>query len=133
MRKIWRYFINFWKGIWAVIKSMGNWRGVLSLLIVWLVVSGAGLVVLGFIFQNNWLKGIGLTIYAFWLGPFTPLIPLIIALAMVVQRFVFLDRNVSYKNVKEKFQIAFSKKEDKEINEDEKEEEIVNENKDNNE
>lgn len=113
MKKAWRAFANFWKGIWEIVKSMGNWRGVLSLLIVWLIISGSGIFVLGFVFNNTLLKGIGIAMYAFWLGPFTPLIPLNIALAMVVQRFVFLDKNVSWKSIKEKFRGAF--KEDKEI------------------
>jgi N6-L-threonylcarbamoyladenine synthase len=113
MKKAWRAFANFWKGIWEIVKSMGNWRGVLSLLIVWLIISGSGIFVLGFVFNNTLLKGIGIAMYAFWLGPFTPLIPLNIALAMVVQRFVFLDKNVSWKSIKEKFRETF--KEDKEI------------------
>lgn len=94
---------RFLKGIWAVVKSMGNWRGVLSLFIVWLIISGSGLIILGFIIRNNWLKGIGITMYAFWLGPFTPLIPINIGLAMLMQRFIFRDKSVSMENIKEKF------------------------------
>jgi len=94
---------GFCKGIWAVVKSMGNWRGVLSLFIVWLIISGAGLIILGFIIRNNWLKGIGITMYAFWLGPFTPLIPINIGLAMLMQRFIFRDKSVSMESIKEKF------------------------------
>ena len=94
---------RFCKRIWAVVKSMGNWRGVLSLFIVWLIISGAGLIILGFIIRNNWLKGIGITMYAFWLGPFTPLIPINIGLAMLMQRFIFRDKSVSMESIKEKF------------------------------
>lgn len=94
---------RFCKGIWAVVKSMGNWRGVLSLFIVWLIISGSGLIILGFIIRNNWLKGIGITMYAFWLGPFTPLIPINIGLAMLMQRFIFRDKSVSMESIKEKF------------------------------
>ena len=126
MKKAWKYFVNFWKGIWAIIKSMGNWRGVLSLFIVWLIISGSGLIILGFIIRNNWLKGIGITMYAFWLGPFTPLIPIMIALAMFIQRFVFLDKNVSWKTIKDKFKMVFSEDE----NEKEHKETVVIENED---
>lgn len=103
MKKIWEYFVRFWKGIWAIIKSMGSWQGILSLFIVWLVLSGVGLLIIGFIIQNNWLMGIGTAIFVFWLGPFTPLIPLVIGLAMVVQRYVFLDKRMSFKTFKKAF------------------------------
>ncbi len=41
--------------------------------------------------------------YAFWLGPFTPLIPINIGLAMLMQRFIFRDKSVSMESIKEKF------------------------------
>lgn len=28
IKKTFNWFIRFWKGIWAIIKSMGNWKGV---------------------------------------------------------------------------------------------------------
>lgn len=126
MKKAWKYFVNFWKGIWAIIKSMGNWRGVLSLFIVWASLSGAGLIAIGFIFSSKALRNIGFGIYAFWLGPFTPLIPIMIALAMFIQRFIFLDKNVSWKTIKDKFKMAFSEDE----NEKEHKEIVVIENED---
>jgi len=98
-----RKFINFWKGIWNVIKSMSNWKGVLSLILVWLIISGAGLILIGVIVGNVWLIGVGTSIYAFWLAPLTPLIPINIALALVMQRFIFRDKSVSIENIKQKF------------------------------
>ena len=98
-----RKFINFWKGIWNVIKSMSNWKGVLSLILVWLIISGAGLILIGFIVGNVWLIGVGTSIYTFWLAPLTPLIPINIALALFVQRFIFRDKSVSIENIKQKF------------------------------
>ena len=103
LRRWWIWFVRFWKGIWAVVKSMGNWKGVLSLLIVWLLISGSGVALIGFILQNGWLIGLGTTIYGFWLLPATPLIAINIALAMLVQRFVFQDRNVTWQSIKSKF------------------------------
>ncbi|MCK9319548.1 hypothetical protein [Methanoculleus sp.] len=120
IKKWWRWFVNFWKGIWAIVKSMGSWKGVVSLILVWLIISGSGVALVGFILQNAWLIGVGTSIYTFWLLPLTPMIPINIALAMVVQRFIFQDRNVSIKSIKEKFKEAF-KKEEKE-NENGKEE-----------
>ncbi len=112
LRRWWNWFVRFWKGIWAVVKSMGNWKGVLSLLIVWLLISGSGVALIGFILQNGWLIGLGTTIYGFWLLPATPLIAINIALAMLVQRFVFQDRNVTWQSIRSKFKEAFTKEED---------------------
>lgn len=111
LKKWWHWFVNFWKGIWIIVKSMGNWKGVTSLIIVWLIISGSGVALVGFILQNAWLIGVGTSIYTFWLLPLTPMIPINIALAMVVQRFIFQDRNVSIKSIKEKFKEAFKKEE----------------------
>lgn len=111
IKKWWRWFVNFWKGIWAIVKSMGSWKGVVSLILVWLIISGSGVALVGFILQNAWLIGVGTSIYTFWLLPLTPMIPINIALAMVVQRFIFQDRNVSIKSIKEKFKEAFKKEE----------------------
>lgn len=107
IKRWWRWFVNFWKGIWAVVKSMGNWKGVLSLLIVWLLISGSGVSLLGVIIANTWLIGIGATIYGFWLLPLTPLVPINIGIAMLMQRYVFRDKNVSFKAIKAKFKEAF--------------------------
>lgn len=123
MKKYWNYFVRFWKGIWNIVKSMGNWRGVLSLLIVWLALSGSGVFILGFIISDSWLMGIGSAIYAFWLLPGTPLIAINIAVAMVVQRFVFLDKNVTWEAVKTRFKEAFE--EDEKDQEDCPEEETI--------
>ncbi len=112
LRRWWIWFVRFWKGIWAVVKSMGNWKGVLSLLIVWLLISGSGVALIGFILQNGWLIGLGTTIYGFWLLPATPLIAINIAFAMLVQRFVFQDRNVTWQSIRSKFKEAFAKEED---------------------
>lgn len=80
IKKTFNWFIRFWKGIWAIIKSMGNWKGILI--------------------ANAWLIGIGATIYGFWLLPLTPLIPINIAIAMLIQRFIFRDKNVSFNVIK---------------------------------
>ena len=105
-----RKFINFWKGIWEVIKSMSNWKGVLSLILVWLIISGAGLILIGVIVGNVWLIGVGTSIYAFWLAPLTPLIPINIALALFAQRFIFRDKSISWKVIKQKFKEIGGKK-----------------------
>lgn len=101
--KITTFIIHIWVGIWNVIKSMGNWKGVISLLITWLILSGSGLIIIGWIFAIKKLVIIGISIYGFWLLPLTPLIPITIMIAMLIQKFVFVDKNVSIKNIKERF------------------------------
>lgn len=94
---------RLWLGIWRVIKQMGSIRGVIALILVWLVISGSGVSLLGIIFKNGYLIGLGATIYAFWLAPLTPLIPINIALAMIIQRYVFRDKRVGWSNIKSQF------------------------------
>lgn len=103
------FWKRFWKGIWQVVKQMGSVRGVLALVLVWLLISGAGVSLLGIIFKNGYLIGLGATIYAFWLAPLTPLIPINIALAMLIQRYVFRDKRIGWRNIKTQFKEAFKK------------------------
>jgi len=88
---------------------MGSIRGVIALILVWFVISGSGVSLLGLVFQNGYLIGLGATIYAFWLAPLTPLIPINIALAMIIQRYVFRDKRVGWINIKSQFKEAFKK------------------------
>lgn len=112
IKRLTAWNVRLWKGIWAVLRSMGNWKGVVSLITVWIVISGAGVAIVGVVIQNNYLIGLGSAIFAFWAGPFTPLIPLNIALAMAIQRFVFRDKSITIKSIKEKFKQAFQKNKD---------------------
>ena len=105
MRKI----LKFFKGVWSVIKSMGNWKGVISLLITWLILSGSGLIIIGWILAINKLVIIGISIYGFWLLPLTPLMPITILIAMMIQKFVFRDKSISIKNIKERFKEGMGK------------------------
>lgn len=109
--RITTFFINIWIGIFKLMKQMGNWRGLISLLISWLMLSGSGLIILGIILKVKALTTIGIAIYAFWLGPFTPLIPLMIGFALVLQRVVFRDKNVKKDKIIALFKEAFKKEE----------------------
>lgn len=94
-----------------MVKGMGNIKGVFSLLVVWLVFSGVGLALVGLIFRNGYLIGLGGLIFGFWAAPFTPLIPLCIAVAMLFQRYVLRDKSVGWTQIKKKFKEAFEKDE----------------------
>ncbi len=106
------FWKRFWRGIFGVIKQMGSVRGIIALILTWLLLSGVGVGFVGIILKNAYLIGLGGTMVAFWVAPFTPLIPITIAISMLIQRYVFQDRRVSWRNIKEQFTKAF-KKDDK--------------------
>lgn len=54
IKRWWDWWVRFWKGVWAVVKSMGSWKGVLSLRITWLAISGSGISLIGIILTNAW-------------------------------------------------------------------------------
>lgn len=111
MKKLLKWFLNFWKMIWEVVKSMSNWKGIISLILVWFIISGSGIFLVGFVFKNSYLMWLGGAIYIVWLTPI-PLIPINIAIALLVQRFVFQDKTISWKVIKEKFKQIWSKDDD---------------------
>lgn len=96
-------------GIWVIVKRMGSWQGVLSLVLVWLTLSGAGVSAVGIIFKIPYLVGLGGLIFGFWVAPFTPLIPICIAIAMLFQRYVLRDKSIGWKQIKAQFGEAFAK------------------------
>lgn len=108
-KKIFITFINFFKFVWGLLKSIGTWRGILSFIIVWFVLSGTPLILLGFIFDKEYLIITGTSMSAFWLAPFTPLIPISLMFSMLIQKFVLRDKNVSMKQIKEEYNKAFKK------------------------
>lgn len=83
-------------------------KGIPSILLAWFLISGSGLFIVGVIVKNATLKIIGATIYAFWLTPI-PLNLFIIAVALVIQRYIFRDKTVTFGMIKESFRKGFSK------------------------
>lgn len=118
MKNMLKKFINFWKkfflAMWILIKKLGSIRGIISFIIVWTILSGSGVFILGWIFRNPYLMGIGAGIFAFWTAPFTPLMPLTLVIALIFQRFVLLDKRVSMKQIKEEMSKLFNNKDDDE-------------------
>ena len=101
--RFWRYTVYLFKGIWNVIKSMNTWRGWISLIVVWFTLSGTLLIIIGHILNIPTMYATGYSLWLIWLGPGTPLIPITIALALIIQRWVLWDKSVSIKNIKEQF------------------------------
>lgn len=87
-------------------------KGIPSILLAWFLISGSGLFIVGLVVKNATLKIIGATIYAFWLTPI-PLNLFIIAVALVIQRYIFRDKTVTVGMIKESFRKGFKKGEKK--------------------
>jgi NADPH2 dehydrogenase len=81
---------------------MKSFRGLISLFIAYMIFQGWA--VLFIIFGNAWMKGIGAGVIAFWFGPGTPTIPLILIFALLIQRYVLLDSSNSF-HLKSRWQI----------------------------
>lgn len=92
-------FIEFWKNftlmVWEIIKSMRSIRGMISLLIAYMIYHGWAALsfLIGITTGNGWLIGIGTTVMLFWFGPGTPVIPLILITAMFIQRYILMDKS----------------------------------------
>lgn len=74
---------------------MKTWRGVLSLFISFMIFAGWAYVfiLIGTLAKNAALITIGTAVALFWFGPFTPLIPLVLLFAFLIQRYIFRDRS----------------------------------------
>ena len=105
---MWQAFIIFWKvfflTVWAIIKEMRTVRGILALIISYVIYHGWAVffVAFGTIVGNGWMIGIGTAVMLFWLGPGTPVIPLIIVTALIIQRYVLFDKK-NMINIKDKW------------------------------
>jgi len=76
VKKLWKKLVNFFK---FVLKDKAS---KIIFVIVFLVMSSEVWLcyLLGFIFQNAWLLGIASACWLFWLGPFTPFLPICLAI-----------------------------------------------------
>ncbi len=81
--------------VWEIIKSMRSVRGMISLFIAYMIYHGWALIffIIGTLSGNGWFLGIGTAVMLFWLGPGTPVIPLIIVTALFIQRYLLMDKS----------------------------------------
>jgi len=98
------FWITFFKLVWDVIKSMNTLRGYIALFISFMIFDGWALlfIVFGSIAGNAWMIGIGTTVMLFWVGPGTPVIPLIIITALFIRRYILFEKK-EHVNLKEKW------------------------------
>lgn len=95
IKKIGRFFINLFKLIIETIITMKTWRGLLSLFLSFMIFAGWAYVFIGIgmIFNSPYLVAVGTAVALFWIGPFTPLIPIVIIVAFLIQRHILRDRS----------------------------------------
>lgn len=94
-KRLIRFFINLFKLIWETVKTMKTRRGILALFLSLMIFAGWAYIFIGIgiIFNIPSLVAIGSAVALFWLGPFTPLIPIVILVAFFIQRYLFRDRS----------------------------------------
>lgn len=98
---------RFWIGIWALIKSFKSWQGLVSFFLSFAILAGwaYAFIGIGLITGNHWFTATGTAVITFWWLPLTPGIPSTVALALVIQRFVFHDKTALTKaQILEKFE-----------------------------
>lgn len=95
IKRLIQFFINLFKLIWETIKTMKTARGILALFLSFMLFAGWAYVfmLIGFLTKNYSISGIGSAVVLFWLGPFTPLIPIVILVAFLIQRYILRDRS----------------------------------------
>lgn len=88
-------FKRFWKWVWYWVAfpwvwtfyNIRDWRTAVIFAITFLVLSSEVWVpyLLGLIFKNAWLIGVGTTCWLFWLGPGTPFMVICISLTIAIK------------------------------------------------
>lgn len=99
MKKIIVFWKLFFLMVWEIIKSMRSIRGLLSLLMSYMIFHGWAVLFLGIgiVSSNGWLIGLGSAVILFWFGPGTPVIPLILITALFIQRYILMDQRNKFK------------------------------------
>lgn len=107
LKELFIFIFKTFKTLILIMLQLGI-KGIPSVLLSWLLISGSGLIGLGFILGNSKLKVIGSLIYAFWLTPI-PLNLFIVAVALAIQRYLFRDKRVSLNMIKTAFKKGFKR------------------------
>nr|DAE44641.1 MAG TPA: hypothetical protein [Caudoviricetes sp.] len=73
-----------------LIKQLGNWKTLLIFFIVCAIMSSEVWVmyILGWVLHNQWFIHIGNICWLWWAGPFTPFIPICVAITLFIQKIL---------------------------------------------
>lgn len=85
--------------LWNMFKQFLTPRGIIAYIIVWLALSGVGLMGYGLIFNRYNLVALGGVILAFWAGPFSPLVPIVMLLSGLLARYILRDKNIALSKI----------------------------------
>ena len=98
LRKLWAKVKNFVKWL---LKTLGDKMNIIIFVIVLLVVSCEVWIpyLIAIITGNEWWWAVGSACWAFWLAPFTPFIPLCIALTAAVRKIYDKIKKNYYYNI----------------------------------
>lgn len=85
------------KWLWQQLK---DWRNLVIFVIVFIVLSCEVWVpyLVYFITGSKWWLAIGSACWAFWLGPFTPFLPLCIVITLGIRKLIDKVHNWRHKN-----------------------------------
>lgn len=85
---------KFFKWLWELIKSFNTPKGLISLFISFMIFCGWALVFvgIGIATSNAKLITIGTAVIVFWSAPFTPMWPIIVAVAVFIRKFILKER-----------------------------------------
>jgi membrane protein implicated in regulation of membrane protease activity len=97
IKKLWQKIKNFFKWLWLQLRDKTN---IVIFIISFLLLSSEVWIpyLLALITGNNWWWAIGSTCWAFWLAPFTPFLPICLALTFLIRKIY--DKIVKRKNDK---------------------------------
>lgn len=95
VKKFFRFWVHFFIMVWEIIKSMKSVRGLISLFIAYMIFHGWALIffIIGVLSGNGWFLGVGTAVMLFWFGPGTPVTPLILVTAIIIQRYILMDQS----------------------------------------
>ena len=87
VQKIWKKTVDFFKWLWLQIK---DWRTFVLFVAVCAVISCEVWIpyIIAMITGDNWWWAVGSACWAFWLGPFTPFIPLCLTITLGIKKII---------------------------------------------
>lgn len=98
LKWIWNKTVSLWKWLWQQLK---DWRTFVIFVVVFLVLSFEvwGFYLIGFITGNGWWHAAASACWLFWLGPFTPFLPICIGVTLGIKKLFYRKKTVKPKGV----------------------------------
>ena len=120
LNKIWKALKQFYLSIWEILKEIGNLKSLLSFILTFAIMSGTAFIIIGYGANILWMTTTGYSMLALYFAP-TASLPINIVLSLIVQRYIFQDKNVSVRMIKDQWKEVKIKLENKTSNNEEEE------------